>query len=42
MQIGTWMSWREIMREVMRAVMGITLLTLVAGVWACLWVPPSF
>ena len=33
---------KGIMRELVRAVMGIALLMLVTGVWVCLWVPPSF
>ena len=30
------------MREVVRVVVGIALLTLVTGIWVCLWVPPPF
>jgi len=31
---------REGTGRVARAIVGIVLLILVAGVWACLWVPP--
>jgi type II secretory pathway component PulM len=41
MQTGKRMSERETMQEVVRALMGIVLFMLVAGVWACLWIPPS-
>jgi hypothetical protein len=37
-----WALRRESLRWVIRAVMGIALITLTAGVWVCLWVPPSF
>jgi hypothetical protein len=38
------MGWalRKSLRWVVRAVMGVALVTLTAGVWVCLWVPPSF
>ncbi len=42
MQGMSWMPGKGIMRELVRAVMGIALLMLVTGVWVCLWVPPSF
>ena len=42
MQTGKRMSERGAMHEVVRALMGIALFMLVTGVWACLWVPPSF
>jgi hypothetical protein len=41
MQEGEWMSERETVHQVIRAVMGIVLFMLVTGVWACLWIPPS-
>jgi hypothetical protein len=30
------------MHEGIQVAIGIVLLILVAGIWACLWVPPSF
>jgi hypothetical protein len=30
------------MHGVARVVMGVALLMLLAGIWVCLWVPPSF
>jgi hypothetical protein len=42
MQTGKRMSGRGTMHEVVQALMGIALFILVTGVWACLWVPPSF
>jgi hypothetical protein len=32
----------ETIREALRVLTGIALLVLLAGIWACLWVPPSF
>jgi hypothetical protein len=31
----------EMIRGALRMVVGFALLVLLAGVWACLWVPPS-
>ena len=28
--------------KIVRAILGIALLILVSGIWACLWVPPPF
>lgn len=40
MEDTRWMLWGERMCRVIQAVMGIALLMLVSGIWACLWVPP--
>ena len=42
MQEMGWTPGKGMMRELVRVVMGVALLTLVTGVWVCLWVPPSF
>lgn len=33
---------KRAMHEAIRVALGIALLILVAGIWVCLWVPPSF
>jgi len=32
---------KERTSEIAQVIMGIVLLILVTGIWACLWVPPS-
>jgi hypothetical protein len=32
----------EMIREALRVLVGIALLILLVGIWACLWVPPTF
>jgi hypothetical protein len=32
----------KIIHEALHVLTGIAFLVLVAGMWACLWVPPSF
>jgi hypothetical protein len=36
-----WTCERKIMSGIVRILMGIVLLVLVVGIWACLWVPPA-
>ena len=40
MRTRRWTLGKERMREIARVIVGIVLLILVIGTWACLWVPP--
>lgn len=42
MQETRWALRSEVLRWIVRAVMGVALIMLTAGVWVCLWVPPPF
>jgi hypothetical protein len=35
-----WILGEESKQEALRVVVGLVLLALVTGIWACIWVPP--